>query len=76
MALALLPTPHQLPAPPIPQNVLLDAAGRAKVCDFGIAKFKNNTLVSSAGGQAGTPAYMAPESEWWGCFVLCWWVAT
>jgi hypothetical protein len=27
----------------------------------GIAKFKDRTFVSTAGGQAGTPAYMAPE---------------
>ncbi|KDD74299.1 protein tyrosine kinase, partial [Helicosporidium sp. ATCC 50920] len=43
------------------QNVLLDEGGRALVCDFGIAKFKDRTFLSTANGQAGTPAYMAPE---------------
>ena len=37
------------------QNVLLDSSGRAKVCDFGIAKFKDRTFVSTVNGQAGTP---------------------
>ena len=43
------------------QNVLLDTQWRAKVCDFGIAKLKSNTYLSTKHVQAGTPAYMAPE---------------
>merc|ERR1719262_311547 len=43
------------------QNVLLDGNKRAKVCDFGIAKFKDKTLLTTVNSQAGTPAYMAPE---------------
>ncbi len=45
-----------------PQNVLLDAAGRVYLADFGIAK-----MVESSGGLTatgmitGTPHYMAPE---------------
>ena len=43
------------------QNVLLDSNKRAKVCDFGIANFKDKTLLTTVNSQAGTPAYMAPE---------------
>jgi hypothetical protein len=42
-------------------NVLLDRRWRAKVCDFGIAKLKSNTYLTTKHVQAGTPAYMAPE---------------
>lgn len=42
-----------------PQNVLLDAAGRAKIADFGISRFKDPARsylsVTHAGG---TPNYM------------------
>ena len=43
------------------QNILLDRNCRAQVCDFGIAKFKERTFLTTNKAQAGTPAYMAPE---------------
>ena len=42
-------------------NVLLDRDWHAKIADFGIARFKNNTYMTTHGGGAGTAAYMAPE---------------
>eukprot|EP00873_Tetraselmis_striata_P019687 jgi/Tetstr1/439951/TSEL_003017.t1 len=44
-----------------PQNILLDAAGRAKICDMGLSRHKDalqSYLMTEAGG---TPIYMAPE---------------
>ncbi len=52
-----------------PSNVLVDASGRARVMDFGIAQRVSNVSTASAGNPAstqatvaGTPAYMAPEA--------------
>jgi serine/threonine-protein kinase len=43
-----------------PENVLISADGRARVCDFGIASFaRGSELIHT--GTAGTPRYMAPE---------------
>ncbi|XP_041976917.1 serine/threonine-protein kinase fused isoform X2 [Aricia agestis] len=43
-----------------PQNVLLDSSGKAKLCDFGLARIMTNSthILTSI---KGTPLYMAPE---------------
>lgn len=43
-----------------PRNVMIDATGRARVLDFGIA-FATSETDRYAGSLAGSPGYMAPE---------------
>lgn len=47
-----------------PSNVLVDATGRARVMDFGIAQRISTEPTSTTGttNTVGTPAYMAPEA--------------
>ena len=48
-----------------PANVMLDAQGRTKLTDFGVARVQDNDKTSvektQAGTMVGTPAYMSPE---------------
>jgi len=47
-----------------PGNVLVDAGGRVKVADFGLARrlsAEESMLLTTAGKVMGTPGYMAPE---------------
>jgi len=44
-----------------PANVLFDAAGNAKVADFGIATSSEPSDLTATGTVVGTPAYLAPE---------------
>src|SRR5215210_7483913 len=48
-----------------PENVMVTAAGRVKITDFGIAKAtgraNKSSFVTAAGTTVGTPNYMSPE---------------
>ncbi len=48
-----------------PENILLDAHGRVKIADFGIAKLVGDDApdltLTQQGARLGTPTYMAPE---------------
>src|ERR671916_549263 len=44
-----------------PQNVLLTAAGQAKVADFGNARAGSSATISRTGSVMGTAGYMSPE---------------
>ncbi len=44
-----------------PQNVLIDADGRAKVTDFGIARSLENDGLTKTGRVLGTTDYVSPE---------------
>ncbi len=45
-----------------PSNIMIDAAGRAKVTDFGIAHLaRSQTKLTREGSVIGTPEYLSPE---------------
>ncbi len=44
-----------------PQNVMIDREGKAKIMDFGLARFAESEGLTGSGLMLGTPEYMSPE---------------
>lgn len=44
-----------------PHNVLVDAEGGVRVCDFGLARSIADSGMTASGAVLGSPAYMSPE---------------
>ncbi len=44
-----------------PQNVMIDREGKAKIMDFGLARFSESDGLTGSGLMLGTPEYMSPE---------------
>ena len=45
-----------------PQNIMVDAAGRPRVTDFGLAKnLTGDSTLTNTGAVMGSPSYMSPE---------------
>jgi serine/threonine-protein kinase len=44
-----------------PGNLLLDASGRVRVADFGIARLMSEATITNIGEVLGTAAYLSPE---------------
>ncbi|MBN1443784.1 MAG: protein kinase, partial [Planctomycetes bacterium] len=50
-----------------PSNLILDADGRLRILDFGLARVEGAPHLTRTRWQVGTPLYMSPEQAWPSC---------